>query len=152
MCGTVHKTILLLHSIVLKVNMSRTSEQYKIIRAAVVIMYIIRLFCCNSDMITSKRQRFITSCYRFIVKVMVKTKYLQRFMPQNYAWILNYIYTKTSYINKLKRYIKRFSNLCTFLAVDLVCHVTIQEDMIDNHFLPPDVASTFAIACLFMRK
>ena len=30
----------------------------------------------------------------FLLKVMVKTKYLQRFSPQNYAWLLNYMYTK----------------------------------------------------------
>ena len=36
-------------------------------------------------------------------EVVVKTKYLQRFSPQNYAWLLDYIYTKTPYMIKLKR-------------------------------------------------
>ena len=37
------------------------------------------------------------------IEVMVKTKYLLRFSRQNYAWLLNYICTKTSNMNKLKR-------------------------------------------------
>ena len=27
----------------------------------------------------------------YIIKVVVKTKYFQRFSPQNYAWLINYI-------------------------------------------------------------
>ena len=34
---------------------------------------------------------------------MVKTKCSQRFSPQNYAWLLNFLYTKTPYINELKK-------------------------------------------------
>ena len=37
------------------------------------------------------------------LKVVVKTKYLQRLSPHNYAWLSDYIYTKTSYIDELKR-------------------------------------------------
>ena len=35
---------------------------------------------------------FLQHCVQLIsFKVVVKTKYLQRFIPQNYVWHLNYI-------------------------------------------------------------
>ena len=42
---------------------------------------------------------------------------------------------------------KTVSNLYTFLAVDLVRHVTTQVGMGDSHFLLLDAACTFIISC-----
>ena len=84
------------------------------------------------------------------VKVVVKSKYLQRLSQQNYAWLLNYIFTKTQKINNFSNlHLKTFSNLYTFLAVDSVRHVTSQKDRSDSHFLPLDVASAFVEVCCF---
>ena len=47
---------------------------------------------------------------------------------------------------------KTFFEFLHILAVDLARHVTSQEDVSDNHFLPLDVAGTFVIACCFYEE